>query len=144
MINETPLPKTDPMLEGALAGALALIFRAPAVPTDLRAQVLAAVVRDGEADWERRRHELKSRHRISIARLNARYLRGCRDALIAGSAVVITISLTVKPLSHGLAPFFDSAAPIIAGTAALGLGVLCGATILQDLFGRLKSAGLRA
>jgi hypothetical protein len=43
MVSEPPLPKTDPALEASLDGALAIAFRAPGAPSDLRAHVLAAV-----------------------------------------------------------------------------------------------------
>jgi hypothetical protein len=129
MANESSL---DALLDRALAAA----FRAPAAPSDLRAQVLAAVARDHAANWEGRRRELENEHGHAIANLNARYLRRCRDALLAGFCVAVTMGLAVRPLSHWLAPYFDSLAPGIAGLLALSVGVLLGAVILQDLFGR--------
>jgi hypothetical protein len=144
MISEPTLPNTDPALEASLDGALAIAFRAPSAPADLRAHVLAAVARDRAPDWEHCRHELEKDYRSSIANLNARYLRRCRDALVAGSVIVITIGLAVKPLSHWLTQLFESSAPLVAGLVALSMGLFFGAIIMQDLFGRLQSAGLRA
>ena len=144
MGSEPSLPKTDPALETALDNALAIAFRAPVVPAELRAHVLAAVARDRTRDWEHCRHELEQDYRNSIADLNARYLRRCRDALAAGSVIVITSGLAVNPLSHWLTQFFASSAPLVAGSVALGMGLCFGVVILQDLFGRLRSGGLRA
>jgi hypothetical protein len=87
---------------------------------------------------------LEKDYRSSIANLNARYLRRCRDALVAGSVIVITIGLAVKPLSHWLTQLFESSAPLVAGLVALSMGLFFGAIIMQDLFGRLQSAGVRA
>jgi hypothetical protein len=123
----------DPALEASLDRALAAVFQAPVVPSNLRAQVLAAVARDRAVDLEARRRQLENDYRISTAKLNARYVHYCRDALIGISGIAAAIGLTVKPLSHWLTPSFASAAPMAAGLLALGMGLAVAAIMLQDL-----------
>lgn len=137
MVNES-LPETNAALQGALDGALATAFRAPKVPPELRAHVLAAVARERTPDWARRRQEWEQHYRSSIADLNARYLRRCRDAVLAGAVIVVATGLAVKPLLQWLTQFFTSSAPLVAGALALGAGVFCGVIVMRDLFGRLQ------
>ena len=144
MVDEPSLPKANPAAEAELDHALSIAFRAPLVPSELRAGVLAAVARDRPSDSQHCREELEKSHRASIANLNARYLRRGRAALLAAAVIVITIGSAVRPLALWLTPLFRHSAPIVAGVLALGTGFLFGAIILQDLFGRLKDAGLRS
>lgn len=127
------LPDTHAALQGALDGALASAFRAPEVPLGLHAHVLAAVARERTPDWERRRQQWERHYRSSIADLNARYLRRCRDAVLAGAVIVVATGSAVKPLLQWLTQFFASSAPLVAGALALGTGLLFGAIILRDL-----------
>ena len=143
MVDEPSLPKADPAVEAKLDSVLAIAFRTPLVPSELRAGVLAAVARDRPSDWQRCREELERNHRMAIANLNARYLRRCRTALVAAAVIVISIGSAVPALSLWLTPFFRNSAPIVAGVLALGTGFVFGAIILQDLFGRLKVGGLK-
>jgi hypothetical protein len=134
MTNEPELPESDP-LEAALSQALAIALRPPAAPAELRAQVLAAVAREQVPDWQRARRDLESEYRRSIAALNARYLRRCRDALLAGLGVVLLIGLGVQPLARALRGLFEACAPLVAGLLALGVGLVYGAVLLRELFG---------
>jgi len=127
-------------LNAALAGAL----RPPATPSDLRAGVLAAIARAPAIDWQVRRRELEREHRAAIARLNRRYLRRGRDALLVGAGLLAALSFSIKPLSMWLTPFLADAAPMVAGVMTLSVGVLCGAALLRDLFKEAGSGGLRA
>ncbi|MET0499864.1 MAG: hypothetical protein ABW106_16505 [Steroidobacteraceae bacterium] len=145
MDNEPSLPEIDPgldavldhMLDHMLDHTLAAAFRAPEVPSDLRAHVMAAIARDRTPDEDRCRRELEKDYRDAIATLNAKYLRRCRDALVAGSVVVVMSGSAIGPLSLWLAQFFADSAPLVAGSMALGMGLFCGGIVLRDLFGRM-------
>jgi hypothetical protein len=132
-----------PALDAAVDRALASALRKPAVPADLRAQVMAAVARECVPDWQQSVRALEDDRRRAIAALNARYLRRCRDALLGALVLCITIDSGMKPLIHWLAGFFSGAAPLIAGALALGLGVACGALFLRDLLAPSASADHR-
>jgi hypothetical protein len=145
MTDEITPPSTDSARQAALNVALAGAFPPPATPSDLRAGVLAAIAREPSIDWQARRRDLEREHRAAIAGLNQRYLRRCRDAVLVGACLLAALGLSVKPLSHGLAPFFSNSAPMVAGFITLSVGVLCGAAVLQDLFkGAGSEEGLRA
>jgi hypothetical protein len=139
MVDEPSLPQpgpprnTDPDLEASLDRALAAFFRAPAVPSDLHARVVAAVARD--RDLKRTRHDLEKDYRIAIANLNARYLRRGRDVLLASLTIGMTNGLAVRPLSQWLTPFFAGSAPMAAGLMALGMGLFLGAILMHELVG---------
>ncbi|HEY0747134.1 MAG TPA: hypothetical protein VGD63_10570 [Steroidobacteraceae bacterium] len=137
---DEPLAEFAPALDASLDRALAAAFRAPATPSDLRAQVLAAVARDDAFDKGALRRQLENDYRISVAKLNSRYVRHCRDALLGISSIAAAIGFTVRPLSHWLAPFFANSAPIVAGVLALGMGLAVGTILLQYL---LDGAGIR-
>lgn len=140
MTHERSLSELDSMREASLDSALARAFPAPHLPPDFRARVLAAVARDHTTDRQARRFELERAHSASISKLNARFLRTGRDALLAGLAIVVTIGFSVKPLTFWLRPFMESSAPIAAGLCALGAGIACGAVILQELLGPAAKA----
>jgi hypothetical protein len=125
----------------ALDAALARAFPTPATPADLRAGVRAAIARERTLEWQARRDALEREHRAAMARLNQRYLRGCRDALLLGACLFAVLGLSIKPLAVWLTPIMAAAAPLVAGLIALSVGVLCGAAILQDLF-RAKATRL--
>jgi regulator of extracellular matrix RemA (YlzA/DUF370 family) len=131
-------------LETALERALENALRAPAVPAELHARVLAAIAREAAPDWQRARRELEDEYRRSIAALNARYLRRGRDVLLAGSTLVILIGLGVEPLAQALRGLFETAAPLVAGVLALGMGLVCGAVLVQELCGRRSDGMPRA
>jgi hypothetical protein len=126
MVNES--------LESALDSALAEAFPAPEVPADLRASVLAAIAREPRIDWLQQRRDLELEHQRSLAALNSRYLRRGRDAMLAASSAAILIAFAVRPLSDWLTPFFNVAAPLVAGLIALGAGVVSLAIILREFF----------
>jgi hypothetical protein len=134
MTNEPGLPESDP-LEAALSQVLAKALRPPAEPAELRARVLAAVARERIPDWQRARRDVEIEYRGSIAALNARYLRRCRDALLAGLGVVLLIGLGIQPLVRALHGLFEASAPLVVGLLALGLGVVYGAVLLREIFG---------
>lgn len=134
MVNEVS-PKTGSALEASLDAALATALRAPAVPSDLRVRVLAAVAREGTVDRERGRAELARSYANSIAALNARYLRRCRDGVLVVGPIIAAFSMAVRPLAQWLTPASAGTAPIAAGLLALGLGIAFTAVVLQDLFG---------
>ncbi len=113
-----------------LAGA----FPPPVTPPDLRAGVLAAIARERPVDWQACRRALQGEHRAAIARLNQRYLRRSRDALLIGASLFAVLGLGIRPLSLALSAYFSNAAPMVAGLIALSVGVLCGAALLRDLF----------
>lgn len=123
------------MDEPSLDKVLTLALPKPTPPLELRASVLAAIARDQAPDWHRRRQALEDDYRAAITSLNARYVRRCRDALLAGSGLIATLGLFVRPVSAWLTPLFDSAAPMVAGALALGSGLLLGAFLMQNLFG---------
>jgi hypothetical protein len=143
MIDKTATSSAESVRQAGLNAALAGAFPPPATPSDLRAGVLAAIAREPAVDWQAQRRNLQQEHRAAIAKLNQRYLRSCRDAVLVGACLLAALGLSIKPLSHGLAPFFANAAPMVAGFMALCVGVLCGAAILQDLFKDAGSEGLR-
>ncbi len=139
MVSEV-LPKKGSALEASLDAALAKALRAPAVPSDLRARVLAAVARESTVDRERSRAELAHSYANSIAALNARYLRRCRDGVLVVGPIIATFSMAVRPLSQWLNPASAGTALIAAGLLALVLGITFSAVVLQDLFGWSRSA----
>ena len=144
MTDETAPHGADSARQAALNAALAGAFPPPATPPDLRAGVLAAIARERSFDRQACRRDLEREHRAAIARLNQRYLRRCRDAVLVGSCLLAALGFSIQPLSHWLAPFFADAAPMVAGLIALSVGVLCGAAVLQDLFKHAGSESLRA
>jgi hypothetical protein len=144
MTDETAPHGADPARQAALNAALAGAFPPPATPPDLRAGVLAAIARARSFDLEACRRDLDREHRTAIARLNQRYLRRCRDAVLIGACLLAALGFSIQPLLHWLTPFFATAAPMVAGLITLSVGVLCGAAVLQDLFEDAGSDGLRA
>ena len=121
------------MDEQSLDRVLTAVLPRPWLPADLRAGVLAAIAREPVPNWQLRRQELEEEHHGAIAALNARYLRRCRDGLLAGSGLVATLGLLVRPVSVWLTPLFDHAAPTVAGALALGGGLLAGAFLMRSL-----------
>lgn len=134
MTDETAHLEAEPARHAALNTALAAVLTPPATPPDLRAGVLAAIAREPSQDWQAQRQALQRGRRTAIAALNRLYLRRCRDAILVGTSLLAVLGFSIKPLSVWLTPFLANAAPLAAGLIALGVGVLCGAVLLQDLF----------
>jgi hypothetical protein len=133
MNGERPSDDGETMRHAALNGLLADAFQAPQVPKDLSAQVFAAIARDRVADRQQVRVRLEIEYRRAISTLNGGYLRRCRDAAIAGSLIVVVLGSAVRPLATSLGGQLSSLAPLLAGMGALGVGVLLGGIVMQDL-----------
>jgi hypothetical protein len=127
------------MDEQSLDKVLTRSLPKPLPPADLRAAVMAAIAREAAPDWQRRREALENEYRAAIAKLNVRYLRRSRDGLLAGSGLIATLGLFVRPVAALLTPLFDSAAPMVAGALALAAGLLLGAYLMRTLFGNYAS-----
>jgi hypothetical protein len=129
--ESAPSP-VDEMLDQALSRHL----KAPQLPSDFRAHVLAAVARVRAPSEAQARQELERVRTAALAELNRRYLRYCRDALLVGLTLSVVISFGMRPLTLWLMQFFSDAAPLVAGVLILGAGVLVGLAFKDLIWAR--------
>lgn len=140
-MRNNPMPTPTPEsadTHPALHQALAQVLPPPALPSGFRAQLLAAVHREGLHNLAHRRQALEREHALALQQLQRGHVHLKRDTL----AMVVATAFTAGTLASLALPWlqetFEFSGAVAMPLLAIAIGMMTGASVWWDRLGRAR------
>lgn len=131
----TPTNNTD-WSEEILDRALAACIAVPPLPDAFRSRVVAAVLTEQLESFAQRREQLEAEHAQELARLRRRHVVLQRDTLVLVTACAFAAGICAQMVLPWLHSRFALDGTLTASLIALSIGLLAGASVWTQRFGR--------